>query len=156
MLARSFRSCASGALATLALAACASTTPSMSNEYAIVSRVAPLTPTSRVLDAERIHRSGATTAWDAIRLLVPTYRMWAARTTSLRMFSPTDAAHFEASTRLMIDGHQIRDLDALQAIPAEEVIAIHLLSATEAGVYFGPGSGGGAIVVQTRTMLRYR
>ena len=72
------------------------------------------------------------------------------------MFSPTDAAHFDAGTRLMIDGHRIRDLDALQAIPAEEVIAIHLLSATQAGTYFGPGNGGGAIVVQTRTMLRHR
>ena len=156
MLARAFRSRASAALATLAMAACASTTSGTSNQLAMVSRVTPLTPTSRVLDADRIHRSGATTAWDAIRLLVPSYRVQSNRGSSLRMFGPPDARHFESSIRLMIDGHQIRDLDALQAIPAEEVIAIHLLSATEAGTYFGPGSGGGAIVVQTRTMLRPR
>jgi hypothetical protein len=155
MLARSFRSCAFGSFATLALAACTSTTPGMSNEYAIVSRVPPLTPTSRMLDAERIHRSGATTAWDAIRLLVPSYRIQPIRTTSLRMFGPTEGSVRE-TTRLMIDGHQIQDLDALQAIPAQEVVAIHLLSATEAATYFGPGTGGGAIVVQTRTMLRLR
>jgi hypothetical protein len=156
MLARSFRSCATAALATLTLAACASTTPGTSNEYAIVSRVAPLTPTSRVLDADRIYRSGATTAWDAIRLLVPSYRVQSPRTTSLRMSGTPDADHFQGATRLVIDGHQIRDLEALQAIPVEEIIAIHLLSATEAGTYFGPGSGGGAIVVHTRTMLRPR
>lgn len=154
MFARSFRSYASAALAALAVAACASTTPSMSNEYAMASRVTPLTPTSRVLDADRIHRSGATTAWDAIRLLVPGYRVQPGRITSLR-FSPSDGP-FDGTTRLMIDGHQIRDLEALQAIPAEEVIAIHLLSATEAATYFGPGTGGGAIVVQTRTTLRIR
>ena len=155
MLARSFRSQAPAALATLVLAACASTTPRMSNEYVIVSRVPPLTPTSRVLDADRIQRSGATTAWDAIRLLVPSYHLQPGRTTSLRMFGPTEGS-VAGTTRLMIDGHQIWDLDALQAIPVEEVIAIHLLSATEAATYFGPGTGGGAIVVQTRTMLRVR
>ena len=156
MLARSFRSRASAALALLALAACASTNAGMSNEYAIVPRVTPLTPTSRVLDADRIHRSGATTAWDAIRLLVPSYRVQPSRVTSLRMFvGPTEGV-FDGTTRLMIDGHQIRDLEALQSIPAEEVIAIHILSATEAATYFGPGTGGGAIVVQTRTTLRIR
>ena len=155
MFARSFRPSASVALAALALAACASTTPSMSNQYAMVSRVAPLTPTSRVLDADRIHRSGATTAWDAVRLLVPGYRVQPDRISSPRMFGATEGS-FAGTTRLMIDGHQIWDLDALQAIPAEEVIAIHLLSATEAATYFGPGTGGGAIVVQTRTMLRLR
>lgn len=152
MLARSFRSRAF-ALSTLALAGCASTTPAMSNEYARVSRVQPLTPTSRVLDADRIHRSGATTAWDAIRLLLPSYRMQSARGAPPQ---PLGMRDLEATTRLMIDGHLIRDLDALQAIPAAEVIAIHLLSATEAGIYFGPGSSSGAIIVQTRTGMRPR
>jgi hypothetical protein len=150
MLARSYRSRAF-ALATLALAGCASTTPGTSSEYARVSRVQPMTPTSRVLDADRIHRSGATTAWDAIRLLLPSYRMQSERGTP-----PRSLDDLEATTRLMIDGHLIRDLNALQAIPAAEVIAIHLLSATEAGIYFGPGTSSGAIIVQTRTGMRPR
>ena len=150
MLARSFRSRAF-ALATLALAGCASATPSTSTEYRRVSRVQPLTPTSRVLDADRIYRSGATTAWDAIRLLLPSYRMQ-----SERGAPPRALSDLEATTRLVIDGHLIRDLEALQAIPAAEVIAIHLLSATEAGIYFGPGSSSGAIIVQTRTGMRPR
>jgi hypothetical protein len=150
MLARSYRSRAF-AIATLALAGCASTAPGTSREYARVSRVQPMTPTSRVLDADRIHRSGATTAWDAVRLLLPSYRMQ-----SERGAPPRALADLDATTRLMIDGHLIRDLTALQAIPAAEVIAIHLLSATEAGIYFGPGSSSGAIIVQTRTGMRPR
>ena len=150
MLARLFRSSGVAAIATLAIAACASTAvPRSNDDFVALSRVASLTPTSRVFDAERIQRSGALTAWDAVRLLVPRYRLQSSRATSLRMFGAQDAGHFESSMRLIIDGHQIRDFDALRAIPAREIVAIHLLSATEAATYYGPGSGGGAIVVQT-------
>jgi hypothetical protein len=154
MLARSFRSRGVAALATLAMAACASTASPRSQEYVARSRLPYLTPASRVLDAERIRRSGAHTAWDAIRLLAPRYRLQSARITSLRMSGAPDVRRIESSIGLVIDGHQIRDLDALHGIPAQEVVAIHLLSATEAATYFGPGSSGGAIVVQTRTSLR--
>lgn len=153
MLSRSFRSRATSALVTLAMAACASSTPTLQHQSRPVSRVVPLTPTSRVLDAERISRSGAHTAWDAIRLLMPGYRFQASRIESLRMFSPQDLRSMDSGIRLVIDGHQLRTLDALQSIPAHEVVAIHLLNATEAATYFGPGSSGGAIVVQTRTSL---
>jgi hypothetical protein len=59
MLARSFRS---RGVAALASAACASTALPLSQEYVARSRLPSLTPTSRVLDAERIRRSGAHTA----------------------------------------------------------------------------------------------
>jgi hypothetical protein len=152
---RSFRSRGLVALTTLAMAACASAASLPSPARASVARVPPLTPTSRVLDAERIRRSGAHTAWDAIRLLLPSYRFQSAYASSLRMLNAPNARDLESSLQLVIDGHQIRDLYALQSIPAREIIAIHVLSATETAVYFGSGSSG-AIVVQTRTGLRAR
>jgi hypothetical protein len=154
MLARSLRSRALTPLTTLAIAACASTASLPSHEPVTLARVPSLTPTSRVLDAERIRRSGAQTAWEAIRLLVPSYRFQSARSSSLRTFSAPNTRDFASSIRLMIDGHQISDLDVLHSIPTREIIAIHVLSATEAATYFGPGSSGGAIVVQTRIGLR--
>jgi hypothetical protein len=157
MPARSFRSCGVAALVTLAMAACASTAvPRSNDDYAALSRVPSLTPTSRVFDAERIRRSGAQTAWDAVRLLVPRHRLQSSRGPSLRTFDARDVRYFESSIRLIIDGHQVRDTDALRAIPAREIVAIHVLSETEAVTYFGPGSGGGAIVVHTKTSFRQR
>jgi hypothetical protein len=153
MLARSFRSHGAAALVTLAMAACASTAGPGSEDYVTVSRVRSLTATSRVYDAERIRRTGAQTAWDAVRLLIPSYRLQPARGSSLQMLGVRDARQFESPIQLIIDGHQIRDLDALHAIPAGELIAIHLLSATEAGIYFGPATGVGAIVIQTKTSM---
>jgi hypothetical protein len=154
MLARSFPSWGVAALATLAMAACASTAGPGSESYVTVSRVRSLTPTSRLYDAERIRRTGAQTAWDAVRMLVPSYRLQPARGSSLQTLGTRDARQFEPPIQLIIDGHQIRDLDALHAIPAGELIAIHLLSATEAGTYFGPGISVGAIVIQTKTSMR--
>ena len=152
MLARSFRSRGGAALTTLAMAACASTAVPLSNGGdATLARMPSLTATSRVFDAERIRRSGAQTAWDAVRLLVPRFRLQDSRSSSLRMFGTPDAKHFESSIQLFVDGHPMRDLDVLQLIPAREIAAIYLLSGSEAATHFGPGNGAGAIVVQTLT-----
>lgn len=154
MLARSFRSRGVAALATLAVASCASAALPRSQERVTLSHVPPLTPTSRVINAERIQRSGALTAWDAIRLLVPGYSFRIGQSSALGMFGTPDARRVESSVRVFIDGHRMPDLDVLRAIPAHEILAIHLLSSTEAATYFGPTSSGGAIVIETRSGLR--
>lgn len=155
MLARSFRSRGGAALATLAMAACASTAMPLSQESVPLPRVRSLTPTSRVIDGERIRRSGAQTAWEAVRLLVPIHRLQPGRGSALGMFGTPDVRRFDASVRLEIDGHRLTDLEALHAIPVQEVLAIHVLNATEAAIYLGTVTGGGAmIVVQTRAALR--
>ncbi len=155
MLARSFRSAGLITLVVFAMSACASTTPTPSRELPASARIPSLSPMSRVLDAERIHRSSAQTAWDAIRLLVPSYRFQSARGALLQNFGGSDLGSIHSPIRLVIDGHLTGDLDALRAIPARDVIAIHVLNATDAGMYVGPGSAG-AIVVQTRNALRQR
>ena len=154
MLARSFRSRGAAALGTLAMAACASTASTPSRDYAAPSRFSALTPTSRVVDAERIRRSGAITAWDAVRMLVPRRYLDAARGASLRSLGVpgTDGL---ASIRLIVDGHRM-DMEALRSIPATQIVTIHVLTASEAAIYFGSGSGARAIVIQTFTSLRSR
>lgn len=156
MLASSFRSRGSAALATLAMAACASTAMPLSQESVALPRVPSLTPSSRVIDAERIRRSGAQTAWDAVRLLVPSHRFQSNRGSALSMLRLSDPRYFESSVRLIIDGHRMPEPDMLRAIAAHEILAIHVLSPTEAATYFGPASSGGAIVIETRTALRRR
>jgi hypothetical protein len=155
MLARTFRSRAAAALATLVMAACASTASPRAEADLASSRLTSLTPTSRSFDAERIRRSGATTAWDAVRLLVPRYRLEAARN-SLSMLSTPRRNGYELPIRLILDGHPIMDLEPLRAVPAQDLISIHVLSATEAATYFAGEGGRPAIVVQTRYSLHPR
>jgi hypothetical protein len=113
-----------------------------------------LLATGRVLDSEGIRRSGAHTAWDAIRLLRPGFKLLRTESAALMPRRAAQARVDGGALLLVIDGHRIRDLDALRAIPAGDVVTIQLLTATEAAAYFGAGSREGAIIVRTRTSLR--
>jgi hypothetical protein len=154
MHARPLLSLSGAALFAFVLTSCASTAAAPRGEIAPL-RASPFTPASRMYDAERIRRSGAVTAWDAVRLLVPRYQLDAIRGGSLLYGSSSRTGRVPAM-RLVLDGHPMLDLDALRAIPAQDIVAIHVLSASEAAQYsFGDG-GQGAIVVQTNASFRFR
>lgn len=156
MLARIHRVLCAGALITVGVMACA---PATSTSTSTAPRPArnigpalPLTPTSRVIDAERIHRSGSHSALDAIRALVPGYRSIETRPLGMDWIGVTAASR--GSPRVLVDGHAIGDLETLRMVPARDIIAIHVLSAPDATIRFGPSFNGGAIVVQTVGSLR--
>ena len=153
MPARSFRSSGVAALATLAMAACASTAvPRSNDDYVARSRVPSLTPTSRVFDAERIARSGSQTALDAVRAFVPNHRL--TDMGPVTALGERTRSMSRGTVRIIVDRHPITDVEELRMIPAREIIAIHMLSATDATTHFGPSYHGGAIVIQTRASLR--
>ncbi len=152
MLARIHRALCVSALATIGAAACAPATSSSVGEPLYPSAVPPLTPTSRVIDARRIQRSGSQSALDAIRALVPGYRGIQARQLGEGWISGSAQSH--RSLRVIIDGHPVADLESLRMIPARDLLAIHVLSAPDASIRFGPSFNGGAIVLQTRASLR--
>jgi hypothetical protein len=153
MLAPSLRSRGIATVAALITAACASAGAPPSQAYPAMQGPS-LLATGRVLDSEGIRRSGAHTAWDAIRLLRPGFSFQRTQNTGLMPPRGAPARIDDAALLLVIDGHRIRDLDALRALPAAEVVTIQLLTATEAAAYFGAGSREGAIIVRTRTSLR--
>jgi hypothetical protein len=154
MLARPHRSLRAAVLATIGALACA---PASSPSYREASRRAPvpsMTAGSRVIDAERIARSGSQTALDAVRAFVPMHRL-------RDMGSPTplgvsSSAFSRGTMRVILDGHPVADLESLRAIRASEVIAIHVLSGSDATIRFGPGYDGGAVVLQTWLWFRER
>lgn len=151
MFARPFRPCALAVAASLALAACGTTASLGSRQHVSSARVSPLTPTSRVYTAEQIRRTGALTAWDAVRSLVPAHRLSGYRDGPLRAFGPR---HAGSSIQLILDGHPMLDMEPLQSIPATEVLSLRILSASEAALYAAGGWESGAILVQTRGSLR--
>jgi hypothetical protein len=146
MLALASRVLCAGALLGLGVIACAPATSGARQESRYVGAVAPLTPTARVIDANRIQRSGSNSALDAIRALVPGYR---SIDTSPGTASLGSTILSRGRLRVLVDGHPIADVESLRMIPARDVIAIHVLSAPDATVRFGPSFSGGAIVIQT-------
>lgn len=156
MLARIHRVLCAGALLTVGVIACAPATSTSTASSRRPSRnvgpIPPLTPTSRVIDANRIQRSGSRSALDAIRAFVPGYRSLESRAVGTEWSSVAPAPG--GSLRVLVDGHPVGDLESLRMVPARDIIAIHVLSAPDAMIRFGPRFNGGAIVVQTLGSLR--
>jgi hypothetical protein len=151
MRSRSSRSVA--AFGLLLAAACTSASPARFTSLPGELRTAPR-PTSRsVITSEGIRRSGAQTAWEAIERLRPGYDFRTLGSVALLPPRGAEARADNAQVGLVVDGLRIRDLEALRAIPAEEIVAIHLLNSGEAAVLLGTGATRGAIVVQTRASL---
>ena len=154
MLALASRALCVGTLATLGVIGCAPATSRSVHESRYVSSVYPLTATSRVIDSERIARSGSQNALDAIRALVPGYRTIETRPLGIGSSGATTTSR--GALRVVVDGHPIADVESLRMIRAGDLLAIHVLSAPDATIRFGSDYGGGAIVLQTRSSLRLR
>ena len=152
MLALPSRALCVGTLAAVGIIGCAPATSSSLSESRFSSAALPLTATSRVINAERIQRSGSNTALDAIRALVPGFRGIET--------SPVDspwrglASMSRGVSRILVDGHPVADVESLRLVQAADILAIHVLSAADAMIHFGPSFSNGAIVVQTQALLR--
>jgi hypothetical protein len=148
MSVRIYRSHTPAILATISALAC---TPASSSSHRDAGYTSPMTTASRMIEAERIARSGSNTALDAVRAFVPRHRMDAiAEGTAVGDLS----AAAPRTTGIVLDDHPVAELDALRTIPASQVVSIHILSASDAISRFGLAYSGGAIVVQTWRSLR--
>ena len=152
MLARFHRAPCVVALAALGLIACAPATSSSISESRYRGTVLPLTPTARVIDSERIRRSGSQSALDAIRALVPGHRTIETGPMGVSGFGFGFGSR--SAIRVLVDGHPIADLESLRMIAARDLVAIHVLSAPDATIRLGANYAGGAIILQTRSALR--
>jgi hypothetical protein len=139
-------------VATVGVLACAPVTSSSYRNAAHTSPVPSLTAASRVIDAERIARSGSRTALDAVRAFVPRNRLREGG--SVSPIEVSSGALSRGTMRVVLDGHALIDLELLRSIPAQEIIAIHVLSGSDAILRFGPSYEGGALVLETRLSLR--
>jgi hypothetical protein len=117
-----------------------------------------LTSTARYLDATQIQQSGATTAWDAIRVLAPHHRLAEIGPLGTPRTPVTGGSGLASSSgaRVLLDGVTVPDPSVLRTIPAFQVIDIQVLGAMEAMMLFGSEYGAGAIVVRTTAGLRTR
>ena len=139
-------------LATIGVLACAPVSSSSYRDASHGSPVPSITAASRVIDAERIARSGSNTALDAVRAFFPNHRLRQAG--SVPLIDVSSGALSPGTMRVVLDGHALIELELLRAVPAHEIVAIHVLSGSDAILRFGPSYEGGAVVLETRSSLR--
>lgn len=107
----------------------------------------------QVITARAIERSGAKTAWEALKLTAQHIRF-----DETGRGLPTRMTRRGRSSLLLndmppvyVDRTRLVDFRLLDAMPADEIESIHIISAVEATTYYGTDATAGVIVIRTRT-----
>lgn len=107
---------------------------------------------ARVVDAARIQQSGASNAWDAMRLTLNGIRFYEDKNGQ-----PSRMEYRGASSMLLadlpsifIDGIRISDFRRLHGMPAAEIATIRFLTAVDGTTRYGTNSSDGVILIRTK------
>jgi hypothetical protein len=122
-------------LLSLALAASVACTPA---SVGLHRATAAPSPSRDIIGEAEIDRMHASTAYDLVQRLRPTFLTWT------RSVTPYERR------LVFVDGLQMGGLDVLETIPAVSVHEIRLLSGIEAAGHYGTTNSAGAILVTTR------
>lgn len=100
----------------------------------------------RVITAAQIDSSGAHTAWDAVRKLLPQLNVDAGSINHRGQSSIllTDAV------AVILDGARLADYHALADIPADEIETMRFISGTRGTTLYGLNAGDGVLVIVTK------
>ena len=131
------RPCFALLLAVSVLAGCAGVAGRGTGDPVPYADAALLAAEIRRTGAE--HRAGET-AYDAVRLLRPSFLRIAGHLTRGQVELPETAVY--------VDGARVGGLEALRLIPLRNVSAIRLVKPLDAVTAFGRGHGGGALMVE--------
>ena len=104
----------------------------------------------RVITAEAIARSGAKTAWDALRLTVPNVQLREVRSQPARIQRRGRASIYQDDqVRVVLDHVHIDDLEVLRQVAASDILTIEILNGLDATTHYGASSTSGVIVITT-------
>lgn len=106
----------------------------------------------RIITAEEVADTEATTMWEALRRTVRYVRFEESGTGD-----PVRAHRRGASSiamaddaRIYVDGVRIRDVSLLASLPARNIERIRVLTGVHATTYYGTNAGDGVILIRTR------
>src|SRR5438876_10440554 len=101
----------------------------------------------RVITAEAIAKSGAKTAWDALRLTVPNVQLREVRGQPARIQRRGRASLYQDDqVRVILDHIPIEDLQVLKQVAAVDILTIEILTGLDARTRYGGVATAGAIV----------
>lgn len=106
----------------------------------------------RIVTAEEIADSEATTMWEALRRTVRYARFQESGTGDPERVHRRGASSIVLAddARVYIDGVRVRDLRLLASLPAGDIEQIQVLTGVHATTYYGTNAGDGVILIRTR------
>lgn len=106
----------------------------------------------RIVTAEEVADSEATTMWEALRRTVRYARFQESGTGDPERVHRRGASSIVLAddARVYIDGVRVRDLSLLASLPASDIERIQVLTGVHATTYYGTNAGDGVILIRTR------
>jgi outer membrane receptor for ferrienterochelin and colicin len=123
-----------------------------------VPRAAPSPTDGFVVTAEEIQKSGATTAWEALKLTVPvvsfrgTTRSASGERLRIRRRGPS-SLYLNDDPRVFIDQVRIVDISVLDRMPAGDIAVIVVLSGLDGTTYYGTSAVNGVVLISTQAKV---
>jgi outer membrane cobalamin receptor len=110
-------------------------------------------PEGQVVSEEQIAKSGARTAWDALRLTVHniTFNETGRGQPSRITRRGRSSMLLDDGPRILVDGVALTDYTVLARMPATDLLSIEVLSAMDATTLYGTNYSGGVIRIHTKT-----
>ncbi len=105
-----------------------------------------------LITEERIARSGALNAWEALKRLAPQFRYSErrdGRPTGLERRGRSSIL-LDDAPRVFVDGADVVDFRSLTQIPASTILSIEILSGIEGTTYYGSNAVSGVILIRTK------
>lgn len=107
-------------------------------------------PGEQLILADDIAASGATNAWEVVRLLTHMSTTTAPNGDPARMWRRGRESIYGSETPIVVvDGVESLDIQILSQIRADRIAWIRILTSTASAARFGTDGGGGAVIVQT-------
>jgi hypothetical protein len=109
-------------------------------------------PGTFLITAEQIEKSGARTAWQALKQNAPMFQTAEDRNGRPAKLGRRGRTSFllDDAPTVMLDGVRIPDFRTLDDIDAQSILTIYIYDGIEGTTYYGTNSGSGVIVIKTK------
>lgn len=112
---------------------------------------APRRGSGQYITAEDIRRTGASTAWEALKFTVRTHRFSDYRGIPVRIQSDRGQGSMvlREDPFVLLDGVRLTDITVLRMIPANNLFSIEVLTGPDATTRYGTSAVAGVILMET-------
>ena len=111
----------------------------------------PRQGSGQYVTAEEIRRTGASTAWEALKFTVRTHRFNDYRGIPVRIHSDRGQGSLvlREDPLVFLDGIRLTDITVLRMIPANNLFSIEVLTGPDATTRYGTSAVAGVILLET-------
>ena len=108
-------------------------------------------PVGRIITAEEIRRTGASTVWQALKFTVPSHQFVENKGQPGRIYSDRGVGSMvlREEPLVFVDRARLSDIMLLRQMPANHIHTVQVLNGNDGTTYFGTSATAGVILIET-------